>query len=91
VYHFSVTLVKERSTPRVDWVTCHLYKNRRDLIYIRVDPTDVDTEDGHAAISQSIVTYLDVGDTVYLTRCSDPSTTMAYWSSFTGFLLYDNN
>ncbi|XP_060562946.1 coadhesin-like [Ruditapes philippinarum] len=91
VYHFSVTLVKKRAPLRVDRVYCYLFKNRQDLIYIYVDPTDDDTDKGHAAVSQSIVIDLDVGDTVYLTGCSDPSTTMSSWSSFTGFLLYDNN
>ncbi|XP_060585916.1 A disintegrin and metalloproteinase with thrombospondin motifs adt-1-like isoform X4 [Ruditapes philippinarum] len=91
VYHFSVTLVKKRESSRVDFVQCLLYKNRQSLINIVVDPTDDDTDKGHAAISQSIVINLDVGDTVYLTGCTNPSTTMESWSSFTGFLLYDNN
>ncbi|XP_060586721.1 coadhesin-like [Ruditapes philippinarum] len=91
VYHFSVTLVKKRASSRVDMVHCFLYKNRQSLIYIGVDPTDDDTDKGHAAVSQSIAISLDVGDTVFLTKCSDPSTHMEDWSSFTGFLLYDNN
>ncbi|XP_060590202.1 complement C1q-like protein 2 [Ruditapes philippinarum] len=91
VYHFSVTLVKKRASSRVDSVYCRLYKNRQSLIYIAVDPTDDSTDKGNAAISQSIVINLNVGDTVYLTKCSDPSTYMEYWSSFTGFLLYPNN
>jgi hypothetical protein len=91
VYHFSVTLVNIRSSSRVDRAYCNLYKNRQSLIYISVDPTDDDTDKGNAAISQSIVIKLDVGDTVYLASCTNPSTSMEYWSSFTGFLLYDNS
>jgi hypothetical protein len=91
VYHFSVTLVKKSSSSRLDRVICYPFKNRQSLIYIKLDPTDDDTDKGHAAISQSIVINLNVGDTVFLAGCSVPSTHMEYWSSFTGFLLYDNN
>jgi hypothetical protein len=92
VYHFSATLVKKRDTSRVDRVYCYLNKNFQNLIYISVNPTDDDTDKGHAAVSQSIVINLDAGDTVYLTGCNgQPSTYMDRWSSFTGFLLYHNN
>ncbi|XP_060562948.1 complement C1q-like protein 4 [Ruditapes philippinarum] len=91
VYHFSVTLVKKSSSSGVDRVNCYLFKNGQPVIYIKVDPTDDDTDKGNAAISQSIVINLDVGDTVFLTYCTNPSTSMDYWSSFTGFLLYDKN
>ncbi|XP_060585935.1 semaphorin-5B-like isoform X1 [Ruditapes philippinarum] len=91
VYHFSVTLIKKRASSRVDLVSCTLYKNRQSLIVIKVDPTDDDTDKGNAAISQSIVINLDVRDIVYLSRCSNASTNMEAWSSFTGVLLYDNN
>ncbi|XP_060591795.1 uncharacterized protein LOC132746607 [Ruditapes philippinarum] len=67
VYHFSVTLVKKRVDERNnqnELVRCKLYKNRQSLIYIKVDPTDDDTDKGNAAITQSIVINLDVGNTV---------------------------
>ncbi|XP_045177892.2 complement C1q tumor necrosis factor-related protein 4-like [Mercenaria mercenaria] len=90
-YYFAATLVKKRSSSRVDLVDCDLYKNRNKLIIIKVDPTDNDTDKGSAAISQSVVINLDKGDNVYLGSCSDPSTRMEYWSSFTGFLLYPDD
>ena len=91
-YHFSATLVKKRSSTRVDQVYCSLYKDSSRLIYIKVDPTDDDSDKGSAAVSQSIVIHLNKGDTVYLSDCiGEPSTYMESWSSFTGFLLYPDN
>jgi hypothetical protein len=92
VYHFSATLVKKRDTSRVDLVYCKLYKNTQSLIHIGVDPTDDDTDKGHAAITQYIVIKLDAGDTVYLDACNNPpSTYMEHLTSFSGFLLNHNN
>jgi hypothetical protein len=92
VYYFSVTLVKKRASSRVDMVYCKIYKNTQSLMYMKVDPTDDSTDNGHAAISQSIVINLNVGDTVFLSDCSNPpSTFMEHWTSFTGFLLYHTN
>jgi hypothetical protein len=90
-YHFSVTLVKQRSGSRVDRVFCELFKGTSSMILIKVDPTDDDTDKGSASISQSVVLHLDKGDQVYLSRCLDPAVYMEYWSSFTGFLLYPAN
>ncbi|XP_053385659.1 uncharacterized protein LOC123538853 [Mercenaria mercenaria] len=92
-YHFSVTLVKKRAGTRVDQAFCTLYKDQSTLIYLRIDPTDDDTDKGSAAISQSIVTHLNKGNTVYLGSCTGPlpNTYMEYHSSFTGFLLYPDN
>ncbi|XP_060551315.1 coadhesin-like [Ruditapes philippinarum] len=92
IYHFSVTLVKKRENSRVDRVFCELSKNGRSLTHIEVDPTDDDTDKGSAAVSESMVIHLDRGDKVYLSSCNgQPSTYMAYWSSFTGFLLHPDN
>ena len=88
VYHFSATLVKKRATTRVDQVFCNIMKNAQSLISVKIDPTDDDTDKGNAAVSQSIVIDLDIGDKVYLGFCNDPKKNMDNWSSFTGFLLY---
>jgi hypothetical protein len=90
-YHFSVTLVKKRSSSRVDQVFCQLFKGTSALINIQVDPTDDDSDKGSTSISESIVLHLDKGDHVYLSLCSNPTTSMEYWSSFNGFLLYPAN
>ncbi|XP_045179716.2 coadhesin-like isoform X2 [Mercenaria mercenaria] len=92
VYHFIVTLVKKRSSTRVDQVSCNMYKDRSLVIIIRVDPTDDDTDKGSAAITESVIIHLNKGDTVFLSDCKHPpSTYMEYWTSFTGFLLYPDS
>ncbi|XP_053385651.1 A disintegrin and metalloproteinase with thrombospondin motifs 5-like [Mercenaria mercenaria] len=92
IYHFIVTLVKKRSGTRVDMVSCQLYKNTFQIGYIRVDPADDDTDKGNAAITESSIVHLNRGDTVYLTGCTNPtSTVMEPWTSFTGFLLYPDS
>ncbi|XP_053392266.1 A disintegrin and metalloproteinase with thrombospondin motifs 5-like [Mercenaria mercenaria] len=92
VYHFIVTLVKKRSSTRVDQVSCNMYKDRSQVIHIQVDPTDDDTDKGSAAITESAIIHLNKGDTVYLSGCNGPpSTYMESWTSFTGFLLYPDS
>ena len=87
VYQFSVFLVKKTAKTRLDNVGCLLYKDRSNIITIGVDPTDDDTDKGNAQAANSVVMYLDIGDTVSLQYCSDPSTHMESWSSFSGFLI----
>lgn len=89
-YLFSVTLVKKRDTTRVDLVSCYLYKSGQQMTFVAVDPTDDDTDKGSAAITSTTVVHLNRGDTVYLTSCSDPSTHMEWWSSFTGVLIHSD-
>ncbi|XP_060562945.1 uncharacterized protein LOC132722454 [Ruditapes philippinarum] len=89
VYYFSATLVKKRESFRVDRVYCRLYNGGEHLATISLDPTDDDTDKGNAAITQSVVTHLKVGNKVYLTDCiSQPSRNMEDWTTFTGFLIF---
>jgi hypothetical protein len=86
VYNFSATLVKKRDTSSVDLVYCKLYKNTKSLFHIGVDPTDDDTDKGRAAITQSIVIKLDVGDTVYLSALKNPPSTYMEHCTFQLFV-----
>lgn len=82
--------MKKISGQRVDRVYCTLYKTYPPeyITSVQVDPTDDDTDKGNAAVSTTVVTSLNLGDSVYLSGCTDPATTMEPWSSFTGVLLY---
>lgn len=90
-YLFSVNLVKKRANSRVDQVTCDLYLNNNQLSLVHIDPTDDATDNGQAAGSATVLTSLKSGDIVFLTSCSDPATTMEWWTVFTGVLLYAQN
>ncbi|XP_045179206.2 A disintegrin and metalloproteinase with thrombospondin motifs adt-1-like [Mercenaria mercenaria] len=85
-YHFSVNLVKDY---HASYVYCYMKKNTSNLVYIQVNP-DGEGESGESAVSQSTITHLNKGDTVYLGTCTSTSY-MGTWSSFTGFLLYPDN
>ncbi|XP_045159709.2 complement C1q-like protein 2 [Mercenaria mercenaria] len=94
VYYFTATLIKKRadvSVDRVDLVQCYIYKNMSPQILLYADPTDNDTDKGHAAISNSVVLRLDTDDIVYLGWCDDPNTSLEKWTSFSGFLLYPDS
>ncbi|XP_060559127.1 complement C1q tumor necrosis factor-related protein 4-like [Ruditapes philippinarum] len=91
VYHFSSTLVKRKAS-QIHMVYCRLFKNYKPLIEIRVNPSDEDIHEGNAAVSQSVIIDLDIGDTVYIGKCiGQPNDYLEEWSSFTGFLLFHNN
>lgn len=84
VYYFITTLVKKKG---VDFLNCSIVKNDSQVQYLYLDRND-DADAGNAAISNSVVLSLSVGDRVFLGRCTDLTGRLEPWSSFSGFLLY---
>jgi hypothetical protein len=88
LYFFTATLVKRRDfRDKFDFVKCDIYKNDLQQLNLKINPNGEEWDFGHAAISNSIVVKLDIGDIVYLGNCNTIKH-FANWTSFTGFLLY---
>jgi hypothetical protein len=88
LYFFTATLVKKRDLKdTLELAKCDKYKNDLQQLNLKMNPFGDEWELGTAAISNSIVVKLDIGDIVYLGNCN-PTKRFSKWISFTGFLLY---
>lgn len=87
-YFFSITLMKDKSKIVVDYASCGLFVNTDYKIFIGVNPTDDNTDNGLYSASTSVAFRLDVGDTVSLSNCTTSDSFDSWMSSFSGFLLY---
>ena len=84
LYYFSTSLIKMRTTPKVDYIKCYMYKDDSMLIGTNTDPTDDDTDKGSYETSAFITVHLSRGDQVYV-EC--PYGKLNVYSSFSGFLI----
>ncbi|XP_060600749.1 complement C1q tumor necrosis factor-related protein 5-like isoform X2 [Ruditapes philippinarum] len=101
VYYFTASLIKKRAyenSEKVDLVHCIIYKNTETMLELLVDPNDgpkvdvnnISADIGSTAVTNSMVVRLERGDTVYLGDCDNPLTSLEPYSSFSGFLLYQD-
>ena len=81
-YVFSLHLYKEYG---FDSAHCDIRKNATRLIHVLSDP-DIKSDRGYYESSNTVTLHLSRGDIIDIGDCTTAST-MAYWTSFSGYLL----
>ena len=88
LYYFALSLSKARTSGRVyDQISCHIRKNRNNMIRAWLDPTDDTTDAGGYETSNFLLLHLNVGDIVDVGNCQHDTPAYGADSSFTGFLV----